>query len=73
MLCPNVGDTRTEHRYYGLSNPFGSGALGRGYNVSFLTVEQAMEDFSALNVRLRARSIQNLIGHTTYQKSDDIN
>lgn len=44
-----------EHRYYGLSNPFGNDyALGIPYNVSFLTVEQAMQDFNTLNVHLRA-------------------
>ena len=45
-----------EHRYYGLSNPFGpnpAAAVSKGYNVSFLTVEQALEDFNQLNVQMR--------------------
>jgi pimeloyl-ACP methyl ester carboxylesterase len=43
-----------EHRYYGLSNPFGNDyALGKGYNVSFLTVEQAMEDYNTLVTHIR--------------------
>jgi len=43
-----------EHRYYGSSNPFGREyALGRGYNISFLTVEQAMEDFNTLTLHIR--------------------
>jgi lysosomal Pro-X carboxypeptidase len=43
-----------EHRYYGLSNPFGDEyALGKGYNVSFLSVEQAMQDFNTLNLHIR--------------------
>lgn len=43
-----------EHRYYGRSLPFGDDfALGRGYNVSFLTVEQAMEDLNTLNMHVR--------------------
>lgn len=42
------------HRYYGRSNPFGNkNSLGVPYNVSFLTVEQAMQDFNTLNVHLR--------------------
>jgi hypothetical protein len=43
-----------EHRYYGLSNPFGNEyALGKGYNISFLTVEQAMQDFNTLTFHIR--------------------
>lgn len=43
-----------EHRYYGLSNPFGNeNALGVGYNISFLTVEQAMQDFNTLQLYIR--------------------
>lgn len=43
-----------EHRYYGLSNPFGNeNALGKGYNVSFLSVEQAMQDFNTLSLHIR--------------------
>lgn len=45
-----------EHRYYGLSNPFGNeNALGKGYNVSFLSVEQAMQDFNTLNLHIRKK------------------
>mmetsp|Transcript_10254 Transcript_10254/g.15056 ORF Transcript_10254/g.15056 Transcript_10254/m.15056 type:complete len:533 (-) Transcript_10254:1255-2853(-) len=45
-----------EHRYYGLSNPFGNAyALGVPYNISFLTVEQAMEDFNTLNLHIRKK------------------
>lgn len=45
-----------EHRYYGLSNPFGNeNALGKGYNISFLSVEQAMQDFNTLNVEIRKK------------------
>jgi hypothetical protein len=43
-----------EHRYYGRSMPFGEEyAMGTPYNVSFLTVEQAMEDFNTLSVFMR--------------------
>ena len=44
-----------EHRYYGSSQPFGSSrnALGVPYNISFLTVEQAMADFTTLAVHIR--------------------
>eukprot|EP00980_Cylindrotheca_fusiformis_P030214 scaffold24541_cov142-Cylindrotheca_fusiformis.AAC.1 len=46
----------SEHRYYGLSNPFGNEyALGKGYNISFLSVEQAMQDFNTLNLHIRER------------------
>lgn len=45
-----------EHRYYGESKPFGSDyALGVPYNVSYLTVEQAMADFNELNVHIREK------------------
>ena len=48
-----------EHRYYGLSNPMGNGpgnpSLGKGRNVSYLTVEQAMEDFNTLSIALRGK------------------
>eukprot|EP00656_Telonema_subtile_P046200 TRINITY_DN52568_c0_g1_i1.p1 TRINITY_DN52568_c0_g1~~TRINITY_DN52568_c0_g1_i1.p1 ORF type:complete len:476 (-),score=81.05 TRINITY_DN52568_c0_g1_i1:1-1428(-) len=45
-----------EHRYYGLSNPFGDDyALGVPRNVSFLTVEQAMQDFNTLTVHIRSK------------------
>jgi pimeloyl-ACP methyl ester carboxylesterase len=44
-----------EHRYYGQSMPFGTvdDSLRPGRNISFLTVEQAMQDFNLLNVQLR--------------------
>ena len=43
-----------EHRYYGKSNPFGDEyALGKGYNISFLTVEQAMQDFNTTTQEMR--------------------
>jgi len=63
-----------EHRYYGRSMPFGSGDNGGdfsskqrrsvvpGYNVSLLTVEQAMADYDALAVHLRS----------VYKLSDDV-
>jgi lysosomal Pro-X carboxypeptidase len=45
-----------EHRYYGLSNPFGNEfALGKPNNVSYLTVEQAMEDFNTHTVDMREK------------------
>jgi hypothetical protein len=45
-----------EHRYYGLSNPFGNEyALGKPNNVSYLTVEQAMEDFNTHTVSMREK------------------
>ncbi|KAL3939543.1 MAG: hypothetical protein SGBAC_005753 [Bacillariaceae sp.] len=44
-----------EHRYYGKSNPFGRSeqALGKGYNISFLSVEQAMQDYNKLNLHIQ--------------------
>uniref|UniRef100_A0A6V2AED8 Uncharacterized protein n=1 Tax=Ditylum brightwellii TaxID=49249 RepID=A0A6V2AED8_9STRA len=44
-----------EHRYYGQSFPFGSptAALTTPFNISYLTVEQAMEDFNALQLHIR--------------------
>ena len=45
-----------EHRYYGLSQPFGPKySLTQGYNISFLTVEQAMQDFNTLNLHIRQK------------------
>ncbi len=44
-----------EHRYYGSSKPFGNHSLQKGYNISFLTVEQAMEDFNTLNLHIRQK------------------
>ncbi|CAJ1943369.1 unnamed protein product [Cylindrotheca closterium] len=45
-----------EHRYYGKSNPFGDEyALGKGYNISFLSVEQAMQDYNQLNLHMRRK------------------
>jgi pimeloyl-ACP methyl ester carboxylesterase len=45
-----------EHRYYGTSKPFGSAyALGAPYNISFLTVEQAMADFNTLTIHIREK------------------
>ena len=43
-----------EHRYYGTSKPFGnSHAMKDPYHISFLTVEQAMEDFNTLTRYIR--------------------
>ena len=45
-----------EHRYYGESFPFGSPqAALTPYNISYLTVEQAMADFNTLQVHIRER------------------
>ncbi len=44
-----------EHRYYGLSKPFGEYSFEKGYNISFLTVEQAMQDFNTLNLHIRKK------------------
>lgn len=43
-----------EHRYYGESFPFGSPkAALTPYNISYLSVEQAMADFNTLTVHIR--------------------
>lgn len=45
-----------EHRYYGESFPFGSPETALSpQNISYLTVEQAMEDFNTLQVHIRAK------------------
>ena len=47
-----------EHRYYGKSNPFGDDfGLGKGYNISFLSVEQAMQDYNLLNLHMRKQQV----------------